>query len=62
MPLYLAAWENSMKVNQVLLEHNADIEARNEHNLTPLYIASKDNRTEVTQLHIQNNAYIEANC
>lgn len=51
-----------MKVNQVLLEHNADIEARNEHNLTPLYIASKDNRTEVTQLHIQNNADIEANC
>ena len=44
----------------MLLEHNADVEARDEDNSTPLHGATSRNSTEVAELLLTYNAKIEA--
>jgi ankyrin repeat protein len=40
----------------LLLEHEANINARNERQLTPLYLASQNGRFEVVQFLLQHGA------
>ena len=51
---------NSKEVAQLLITHEADIEARNKYNRTPLYEAAWNNSKEVAQLLITHEADIEA--
>ena len=45
---------------QLLLERNADIEARDKDNRTPLHDAAHGNSTEVAKLLLERNADIKA--
>ena len=58
--LTLLQSEIAKKIAQFLLQHNADIVARNVPNFTSLIIAAQYGQAEVTQLLIQHNADIEA--
>ena len=58
--LHIAAEENNLGVVQLLLKHNADIEARDEYKRTPLHYAALCNSTEVTQVLLQHNADVGA--
>ena len=44
----------------MLLGHNANVEARDNHNRSPLHHTAWHNSREVTQLLLKHNAYIEA--
>ena len=51
---------NSKEVAQLLITHEADIEARNKGNETPLFAAALNNSKEVAQLLITHEADIKA--
>ena len=58
--LHEAASSDNIEFAQLFLQHNSDIEARDEYNLTPLHIASFKNSKEVAELLLQHNADIDA--
>ena len=58
--LHEAALNNSKEVAQLLITHEADIEARDKGNETPLFAAAYNDSKEVAQLLITHEADIEA--
>ena len=49
-----------IEVTKLLLEHNADIEARDKNNQTPLHHAAKSSYERLAQLLLKHNAHVEA--
>ena len=59
-PLHIAAMINSIEMTQLLLDHNAHIEARDEAKETPLHTAAWCSSVEVAKLLLEYNSDIEA--
>lgn len=59
-PLHYTIYCNSTEVTELLLQYNADIEARDKINRTALHHAALGNRREVAELLLQHNANNEA--
>ena len=60
LPLHRAAWGKSTETAQILIDNNANIEAKDDDGDTPLYNAAWNNSLETAQILIDNNANIEA--
>jgi hypothetical protein len=59
-PLNLAAWDGRLEVGQCLLDHGADINARDGQRNTPLIRAVYRGRVEFTRMLIERGAVIDA--
>jgi len=59
-PLHQAAFAGHKEVAQFLLDHNADVNARDNYDVTPLSVASFTGRTDVVELLLAHKA--EVNC
>lgn len=54
--LHIAAIENYPEIANVLIQYNADIEAKNKTGKTPFHIASENNSIDVAKILINNGA------
>ena len=59
-PLHWAAWSNASEVAALLVEHGADIHAKDSYESTPLHWAAWSNTSEVAALLIERGADIHA--
>ena len=55
-PLHLATLKGNCEIIQLLLDHNADINASDHHGFTPLQHAIEDNQIKVTKLLLERGA------
>ncbi len=58
--LHIAAGENRLKIAQFLIEHQADINARDNMGLTPLHWAAYNGNLDMVAYMLQHNANINA--
>ncbi|KAI8496903.1 hypothetical protein Bbelb_255580 [Branchiostoma belcheri] len=56
-----ASWHGQTGVVELLIQHGADMEARNSYGETALHVASRRRQTGVVELLIQHGADVEAN-
>ena len=59
-PLHLASAHNHFKTMQLLIQHGADVNARDNGNSTPLHLASRWGVVESVQLLVQHGADVNA--
>ena len=59
-PLHLASAYNHFKTMQLLIQHGADVNARDNGNSTPLHLASRWGGVESVQLLVQHGADVNA--
>ncbi|CAL1283118.1 unnamed protein product [Larinioides sclopetarius] len=57
-PLHIAALKGYSDVTEILLESDAELEKKNEHEQSPLHMASKNGHIEVAQLLMKKNKTI----
>lgn len=59
-PLHRAAYENHLEMAELLLQHNANINAQTEFGWTPLHSACKWNHPDMVALLLQHDADVNA--
>ena len=55
-PLHIATGKNSLEMVSLLLDHGADIEAKDNDGWTPLRIAAVEHSLDMARLLIENDA------
>ncbi|MEM7362157.1 MAG: ankyrin repeat domain-containing protein, partial [Bacteroidota bacterium] len=59
-PLHYAAWNNSKEVAEFLIQHDADVNAKDGEGCTPLHWAAEKNSKELAELLIREGADVNA--
>ena len=59
-PLHLASAHGHMKATRMLIEHGADVSARNKNGQTPLHLASRNGEAKVARMLIERGAGVAA--
>ena len=59
-PLHLAAEENAKKTAELLVQHGADVNAKDKSYMTPLHRAAEKNSKEFAELLLKQGADVHA--